>query len=95
MRTIISNDAPLTPAEIRAWLTNLAPNDYMRVQVLKDLIRNRVEDRMSDADYAICTTQLAMVIERIKQAKDYQRKHVTPTGQHTHGTASTSTRSAR
>lgn len=47
-------DPPLTEAEIKEWLHNLAPSDTARATRIHELLRHAGEDDMTEADKIIC-----------------------------------------
>lgn len=53
-----ANEPPLTEAEIRAWLENLAPSDTQRATRIKDMLKHAGEDGMSLANKTICHSAL-------------------------------------
>lgn len=67
-------DQPLSKCEIEQWVEGLGRTDHQRVRTLLDLIKHRVQDKMSDADYAICKEQLRVLEERIAKRKIAMRK---------------------
>lgn len=68
------DEVPLTKWEIDAWVTGLAHTDYGRIRIISELIKHRVTDKMTDADYTICHRELRRlqnkVLNAIKKPKD-------------------------
>lgn len=56
----------MTPVEIAAWISDLAPSNEQRIKVLVDLIDNAGKDHMSAEDRGICVAELSR-LESVQQ----------------------------
>ena len=61
---------PLSKPEIAAWLEIIGSNDTARINTLRQLIKYRRGDQMSQSDEAICRQELRKLELRHEQTSD-------------------------